>query len=114
MADLCAKLVAQLHEQGYQSDVRYAEMWIRSRVAKCHGENKIRNELQQHQISADDIESAFDALDIDWFELCGQAFVKKFRHQVNGDWQLVQKQRRFLWSRGFTEEQINYALKERV
>lgn len=110
----CEKLIYDvldnLQKQDYQSQNRFTQMWIKGRVARLYGLKKIRNELGQHNIQSDDVSRALEGLDIDWFELCRQAFLKKFAGEKATDWQQIQKQKRYLWQRGFTEEQISYAL----
>lgn len=100
----------QLREQGYQSDLRFAQMFIRSRAARFYGQVRISEELKQHQVAGAETRQAFTELEIDWFELCKEAFERKFRHKVSDDWQARQKQKRYLWQRGFSEDQIQYAL----
>jgi len=98
-----------LQENDYQSETRFVEMWCRARSAKLYGEARIRNELAQHQISSSLINKVLADLQLDWFELCKQAFLKKYPGGISSDWTLQQKQKRYLWQRGFNEEQISYA-----
>ena len=109
-SELCAQVVQQLQAEGYQSQRRFVEMWIKNRVAKYYGENKIRSELAQHQISTSMITEMLSESDVDWFELCLQSYEKKFGKNADFDWSVRQKQKRHLWHRGFTEEQILYVL----
>lgn len=110
----CEKLifdvVENLQKQDYQSQGRFAEMWIKGRVARLYGLKRIRNELRQHDIQSHEVSQALDALDIDWFELCKQAFLKKYASTKADDWQQIQKQKQYLWQRGFTDEQISHAM----
>lgn len=107
---LCRRAVCQLQEQGYQSDLRFAQMFIRSKAAKFYGPGRVLEELKPHQIANQDSQSAMRELEIDWFELCKQAWQRKFRGQSAEDWQARQKQKRYLWQRGFSEDQIQYAM----
>lgn len=106
----CTEVIQQLANEGYQSQRRFTEMWINSRAAKFYGENKIRSELAQHQISSALITEVFNDAEVDWFELCLHSFRKKFGAHASDDWTLKQKQKRHLWQRGFTDEQISYAI----
>lgn len=106
----CNLEVLRLKEQGYQSDTRFAQMFVRARAAKFYGPGRVRDELKQHQLVGQDIQAALAESDIDWFELCQQAMARKFRQGVAQDWQARQKQKRYLWQRGFSEDQIQYAL----
>lgn len=111
----CEKLiydvVKNLQAQDYQSQSRFAQMWIKGRVARLYGLKKIRNELDQHDLQSEEISQALEIMDVDWFDICEKAFLKKFAGVKATDWQQIQKQKRYLWQRGFTEEQISYALK---
>lgn len=109
-AQLISQVVVQLQEAGYQSEQRYAAMWIKERTTKLYGPNKIKSELAQHRIDSDTVSGAVNELEIDWFELCERALVKKFGEDRDSDWSAMQKQKRYLWQRGFTEEQISCAI----
>lgn len=109
-ASLCETAVCHLQEQGYQSELRFAQMLIRAKAAKFYGPGRIMEELRQHQIASSDSHSAMQESDIDWFALCKDALLRKYRHEVSEDWQARQKQKRYLWQRGFSEDQIQYAL----
>ncbi|BDX07343.1 regulatory protein RecX [Planctobacterium marinum] len=109
-AQLCETALADLQAQGYQSDLRFAQMFIRSRAAKFYGPGRITDELRQHQVVSSDSQKAMQEADIDWFELCKDALLRKFRSGTSDDWQVRQKQKRYLWQRGFSEDQIQYAL----
>ena len=108
------EVVNELQEQGYQSQSRFTQMLIKGRMAKLYGMNKIRSELAQHNIGSTMIADTVAELDVDWFDICKQAYQKKYgRYDSIGsstDWALLQKHKRYLWQRGFTEEQISYAM----
>lgn len=114
--ELCDTVINQLASDGYQSQRRFTEMWINSRAARYYGENKIRSELSHHQISTSLVNELIIEAEVDWFELCLQSLRKKFGQQKKNsdhsasDWTVKQKQKRYLWQRGFTDEQIGYAL----
>ena len=109
---LCEEQIAKFVENDIQSDVRFAESLIRGRVAKGQGENRVRQELREHNISDSAVSSALTEIDPDWFELARRVKVKKFGEQTEVDWQKKQKQIRFLQYRGFTHEQIQYAMEK--
>ena len=93
----------------WQSDSRYAAMLLRSRILKNHGPIKIKMELQSKGVSSDIIEHCMEDKD-DWNEIALTALTKKFtvpylnQNESN-------KQYRFLQQRGFSNEQIKWALK---
>ena len=49
-------------------------------------------------------------LGIDWFELAVKVFDKKYACKPAKDFKEQQKWQRFLYYRGFTHEQIRYAI----
>ena len=96
-------------EHDWQSDLRYAEMLLRSRILKCHGPVKIKMELKQKGISADIIQQCLDK-EFNWLELATEALNKRFSDTPTNQKE-NNKQFRFLQQRGFTHEQIRHALK---
>jgi len=107
---LCLEWIDKFSQHNLQSNERFAESLIRGRANKGIGESRIRNELKEHQISMQIIAAAFEELDIDWFELAAKAFQKKYAGKSAKDFKEQQKQQRFLYYRGFTHEQIRYAI----
>lgn len=107
---LCRQQIEQFTEKNIQSDSRFAEALIRAKARKGQGENRIWAELKEHHISSDIYLAALQELDIDWFEVAKQAYQKKYKTELANDWAERQKRQRFLQYRGFTMEQIKYAL----
>ncbi|GAB2189141.1 recombination regulator RecX [Sessilibacter sp. MAH1] len=101
-------------EYGYVNDERYSEAFVRSSSTKFRGPLRIRNELKQKGLANHHIASALETDTIDWFELAKLAFDRKFgpdsREQIKTDPKLKAKCYRYLSYRGFTSDQISYAL----
>ncbi|EEX30786.1 MULTISPECIES: recombination regulator RecX [Vibrio] len=97
-------------EHNYLDDLRYTKSQIRQHVYKGHGERRIRQELNQKRVSESVIEKAFEEEPQDWFELAKQAAEKKFKGVKAKDQKEYAKQVRFLQYRGYSFEQISYAL----
>lgn len=57
-------LIAELTALGYQSDTRFAEMLVRSRLLKGHGRRRIAAELQTHGIDAEVARHCFADLEM--------------------------------------------------
>ena len=93
-----------------QSDYRFAEMLARSRINKGAGELSLINELKQHRLTHEIISQVLANLAPDWFELAHRALVKKSSGKPPGDLNTQQKYYRFLQQRGFSAEQIRYAI----
>ncbi len=100
-------VLQQLIEKNLQSDRRYTEAYINSRSNRGFGLQRIRQELTQRGVNADDIQSVLATLEIDWFALATKARHKRFGEQKPDDFNDRAKQQRFLYYRGFTHEQIN-------
>lgn len=99
-------------QYGYIDDLRYTFSVIRQHISKGHGERRIRQSLQQNRVSDDVISTAFTQIDVDWFELAKQTAEKKFHSLVDIDRKEQAKRIRFLQYRGFSFEQIQYALSD--
>lgn len=97
-------------EHHYLDDLRYAKSQIRQHVYKGHGERRIRQELAQKRVSEFVIEEAMAEEPQDWFELARMAAEKKFKGIKAKDQKEYAKQVRFMQYRGYSFEQISYAL----
>ncbi|MGS2720458.1 regulatory protein RecX [Paraglaciecola aestuariivivens] len=108
--DLSIEWIEKFNQHNLQSEQRFAEALIRGRVNKGIGELRVLNELKQHKIPPEVINLAFEEEPVDWFELAIQVHAKKYKNQPIIDHLTRQKRQRFLYSRGFSQEQIHYAL----
>ena len=97
-------------DHNYLDDLRYARSQIRQHVYKGHGERRIRQELQQKRVADSIVDKAMEEEPQDWFELAKQAAEKKFKGMKAKDQKEYAKQVRFLQYRGYSFEQISYAL----
>ncbi|MFI2816910.1 regulatory protein RecX [Vreelandella piezotolerans] len=102
-----------LAEQSLQSDARFAESFVRSRIARGQGVIRIKGELRQRGIDQETLTAALAAVEereaIDWFELAKETLAR--RYDSPGDTPKERaKRERFLATRGFDFEQIRYAL----
>ena len=96
---------------GYQSDQRFTESFIRMRIGQGQGLIKIRFELQRKGIDSELIAAAFEMADPDWFTLAVDMYQRKYRAELDpSDYKERGKRMRFMAQRGFTSEQINYAI----
>ena len=94
----------------YQSDQRYCEMLIRSRIVKLSGPFKIRMELRQKGVSENIVEQTISDANCDWFDLALEAAKKKTANWKTFEFEDKAKLIRFLQGRGFEQEQISYAI----
>lgn len=93
-----------------QSDERFAESFIHHSLNKGQGPNKIRQELKQRGIDSALMEDVMEMKSIDWLALAEQVRLKKYGENLPSDYQNKAKQSRFLYSRGFTSDQISQVL----
>jgi regulatory protein len=99
-----------LGAKGYQSDERFAEMFLASRANRGNGPFKIRMELSQKGVAETVIKQLFDNSGIDWFEQARQARHKHFGAQSPTDIKSLSKQVRYLRCKGFYQQHIDFAL----
>jgi len=104
------QVLAGLVEQGLQSDTRCAESLVRGRVNQGHGPIRIQGELRQKGIAAAIAQQVLEHVEVDWFQQAQSTFQRKFGLQPANDPKSRAKQIRFLQYRGYTMEQIRFAL----
>ena len=104
-------ILGTLSREGLQSDERFTESFVHHSLNKGQGPNKIHQELRQRGIDSMLIEEYLESESIDWLSLAEEVRVKKYGESLPDDYQNKAKQSRFLYSRGFTSEQISQVLK---
>ncbi|ENM5852636.1 recombination regulator RecX [Vibrio mimicus] len=97
-------------ELGYLSDVRYAASQTRQMVHKGYGEQRLRQQLKEKRVAEDVIGQVLAEQTIDWFELAKEVAHKKFKSGISLERSQYAKQVRYLQYRGFSFDQIRYAL----
>jgi regulatory protein len=108
--DEAAKAVAGVAAEGWQSDARYAEMLVRSRVNQGYGPVRIEAELEVAGLAAEQIGAALDGAGVDWRALALQVHARRFHGPPRTSAERA-KQYRYLQGRGFDDSQIAAALK---
>ena len=101
--------VAQLAQEGLQSDTRFSEAFVAMRRRKGQGPVRIRLELEQRGICSNLIDSYLDESDSCWLELAREVHAKRFG-EVARDSKALARQMRFLRYRGLSLQQIRAAL----
>ena len=102
--------VSGLAQDGWQSDARYAELLVRSRISQGYGPQRIKAELEVTGVSGDEVRVAMDNAAMDWRTLCVEAHAKHFGQLPKNPAERA-KQYRYLQGRGFDSGQISAALK---
>lgn len=108
--DLALEVIDDLTRQRLLSDTRFAEAFIRSRAERGQGPIRLKAELRQLQIPAEQIETQLQAAGVDWTELARGVRLRKFGNQPANTLSERAKQVRFLQYRGFTAAHIRAAL----
>lgn len=102
------EVIGQLAEQGWQSDARYAEAYVRMRVERGYGLQLIQAELGERGVARTLIQSVLDEAEIDWLSCARKQIHRHYHHAPEGyDDQL--RRYRHLLSRGFSPEQSRTA-----
>lgn len=100
-ANESAKALADLRAKDYQSDARFGEMLIRTRIAGGYGPRWILADLRQHGITEAAAQALIDAAEPDWPALVRDLMRRRFgaKRAVS----LAERSRRaaFLLRRGF-------------
>ncbi len=97
-------------EHNFINEQRYCEGFVRRQVAKRHGLKRIKSEAMGKGIDTTLLAQVVENQDIDWFELAEQAYNKKYSTTDNLDYKEKAKRTRYLLYRGFSYEQINFAM----
>lgn len=107
-----ALVLDELRQQDYQSDQRFAESLLRSRIGRGQGEVRIAQELRYKGVADELCGRVLEACGQDWFELAFVVLQRRFGGRLPRDRREQAKQQRFLLYRGFTQEQCRYALEQ--
>lgn len=98
----------ELEQSGALAAPRFVESFVRSRIAKGQGPERIRMELKEHAIDAADYRALIQ--DHDWLALAREVRLKRFGPTPPENFKERARQMRFLQYRGFELTQINGAL----
>jgi len=102
--------IEQLKKDGLQSDRRFVEAFLQSRIGQGKGPTRIRADLSQRGIPDAMIHEALSEAEQDWFALARETRQKKFGADVPSDFNEKARQMRFLQYRGFEPSQIKAAV----
>lgn len=111
-ADVIDEALSALAGEGLQSDTRFAEVFVRSRIMRGQGPIKIRAGLGERGIDPELVRMALDVSshdEVDWFALACDAVAKRFATPAD-DLRGRAQRERFLAGRGFDFDQVRHAL----
>jgi len=100
------EVLDELRAQGYQSDQRFTEEYVRSRVGRGYGPIRIRQDLQQRGLDDELIDAELTCPAARWIELANVVRGKRFSGEIPVDRDAWNAQARFLARRGFPADLI--------
>ena len=103
-------LLDELAQLGLQSDSRYACVLVHCKAQSGYGLARIRQWGKQYGLAYEDITLAIEEQQCDWFEVALRQRQKHFGLLPPGTMQDKAKQMRYLYNRGFSQDQIHYAM----
>ena len=106
------EVLAELRDEGLQSDVRFSEAYVYSRAQKGYGPLRIQADLKQRGIDDLLLKEFLDFQSSEWNKRAIDAQKKRFGSIPPENYKDYAKQVRFLQYRGFTADQIKIALGE--
>lgn len=104
--ELVKEIIDEMQSEGWQSDERFAESFIRNRIHSGFGPVRIDYELRQRGIEKAEQDHVVVELAGSWKEIIEQVYFRKYtgsRKMTRNEWA---KRTRFLQQRGFTIEMI--------
>ena len=109
-ADVAADALQQLAEEGLQSDRRFVESFVQSRINQGKGPLRIHADLGQRGVAPSLIDDVLGAAGEDWVALARNARQRKFGRSGPADFKDKARQMRFLQYRGFEPDQVQAAV----
>lgn len=104
--------VHQLTDEGLQSDERFAESFVQSRINQGKGPVRIRLDLGQKGLPDAIIEMAIESAAADWRGLALDVRRRKFGDTPPSDFKAKARQMRFLQYRGFEQDHVQAAFRD--
>lgn len=102
--------MAALAKEGMQSDTRFAESFVRNRVDRGSGPLRAKAEMLARGLDDETIEAALSQFKDWWKDLAVEVYRKRYGEDAPADGKEKSQRMAFLQSRGFTTEQIRYAM----
>lgn len=105
-------VIAEIAAQNWQNDERFAEFFVRQRIAGGYGPVRIRYELQQRGITGVDLEVVAEEVVGGWLESLLALYSRKYAAEQSLSQAEWLKRSRFMLQRGFSGEMIKRLLAE--
>ena len=108
--NVAADAIAQLVDDGLQSDQRFVAAFVQSRINQGKGPALIRADLRQRGINGSLVDAVLLDVEQDGYKLAREVRLKKFGRGRPPDFKDKARQMRFLQSRGFEPDHIQAAV----
>lgn len=109
-------IVQEFCQHNWLSEQRYCEGFVRSRIRKGQGKARIINDARTHGLDQQTLLAALNQAEdddkVDWFELALETYQRRYGQTEVSDFKEKAKRIRFMQYRGFTMEQVQYAIDE--
>ena len=109
-ANIADDAVTQLVDDGLQSEQRFVEAFVRSRINQGKGPARIRADLREKGVNDNVVADGLQEAAQNWYELAADVRLKKFGSGRPDDFKEKARQMRFLQSRGFEPDHIQVAV----
>lgn len=100
------QILEEMLQQGWASDRRFTENYLRMRSEKGYGPLRIRQELRERGITDELIATFLNENNAEWFQRLRQVWEKRFKGRHPRNYAEKGQQLRFLQYRGFSPENI--------
>ena len=108
---IITQVIDQLAAEGMQSNARFAESFVRSRIDRGRGPLRIRGEMIVRGLEDEEINEALLQYEDRWRDLALEIYNKHYGENVSSaDFEERAKRSGFMQRRGFTADQIRYAI----
>jgi regulatory protein len=108
--EVVSRALDELERTGALANARFTDSFVRSRIAKGQGPQRIRAELAQRGIADAEVDDGLRAADVDWLAKIRAVRAKRFGPELPREYAERARQARFLQYRGFDSAQIRAAL----
>lgn len=105
-SDIICLVIAKLKDLNLQNDERYVEMICHARIRQGYGPLRIKQELISKNIASYLIDDILAQERNNWTEYALSVWLKKYNKDVEYSAEEIQKQKSFLYARGFSAETI--------
>lgn len=104
----------RLAAEHYQSDRRFAEMLVRSRIGQGYGPRRIQAELHTHAIDEARIQAQLDAAGADWCTCAREQLQRRYGDRPATGYAERARRARFLLRRGFDAATVHSVTRAEV